>query len=315
MRQLDICILGGSGFVGSHIAVRLAASGHRVKVLCRRRERHRNLLVVPEIQLIEANIFDRIQLLRHFTSCDAVINLVGILNEKGHRGDGFYKLHVELAKLVLDACLSKEVPRLIHMSALNANASNGPSFYLRSKGEAEDAMLNANSDKIAITSFRPSVIFGPHDSFFNRFASLLRIAPLVFPLACPDARFAPVYVGDVTNRFISALSDPSCTGQAYELCGPHDYSLIELVRYTARLLGMSKPVIGLPDAISKLEAHIFEWLPGKPFSVDNYHSLKIDSICQQGQHEPTSIESIVPGYIKAGNYHHKYDDYRKTAGR
>jgi uncharacterized protein YbjT (DUF2867 family) len=244
-----------------------------------------------------------------------VINLVGILNEKGHRGDGFYKAHVELSKRVLDACLNTNVPRLLHMSALNADADTGPSFYLRSKGEAEKILFSCNSDKIAITSFHPSVIFGPEDSFFNRFAGLLRIAPLVFPLACPEARFAPVYVGDVASRFITALSDHSCHGQAYDLCGPHEYSLIELVRYTASLLGIKTSVIGLPNSISKLEAYIFEWLPGKPFSVDNYNSLKIDSICQSGSCEPTNIESIVPGYINTQIYHQKYDDYRKTARR
>jgi len=203
----------------------------------------------------------------------------------------------------------------LHMSALKADASNGPSFYLRSKGEAENTLFACSSEKIAITSFRPSVIFGPEDSFFNRFASLLRITPLLFPLACPEARFAPVYVGDVANRFISALTDRSSHGQAYELCGPREYSLIELVRYTARLLGLAKPVIGLPNSISKMEASIFEYLPGKPFSLDNYNSLKIDSVCRRGPRETTSIESIVPGYISARNDYHEYDHYRKTARR
>jgi uncharacterized protein YbjT (DUF2867 family) len=312
MQQLEICVLGGTGFVGSHIAFRLASMGYPVKILCRRRERHRHLLVVPGIELIEADIFDHHQLLEHFSDCHAVINLVGILNEKGHRGDGFHKMHVELAQQVLDACLNKKVSHLLHMSALNADATDGPSHYLRSKGEAENILFASNSDKIAITSFRPSVIFGPEDSFFNRFAGLLKLSPLFFPLACPDARFAPVYVGDVADRFVSALTDRSSHGKSYNLCGPHEYSLAELIRYTARLQGLRKPVIGLPNSISKLEASIFEWLPGKPFSVDNYNSLKIDSICQSGPRESTSIESIVPGYIGS---QHKYDHYRKIARR
>jgi NADH dehydrogenase len=312
MRKIDICILGGSGFVGSHIAIRLAERGYRIKILTRNHERHRSLLVTPGIKLVEANIFDQNQLLAHFNDCHAVINLVGILNEKGHRGDGFHKMHVELAQQVLDACLNKKVSRLLHMSALNADAADGPSFYLRSKGEAENILFASNPDKIAITSFRPSVIFGPDDSFFNRFANLLRLSPLFFPLACPDARFAPVYVGDVADRFVSALTDRSSHGKSYNLCGPHEYSLADLVRYTARLQGIRKPVIGLPSSISKLEASIFEWLPGKPFSVDNYNSLKIDSVCPSGPCEPTSVESIVPGYIGS---QHKYDDYRKIARR
>lgn len=307
-------MLGGTGFVGAHIAARLAAAGHSVKILTRRRERHRELLVVPGITLIEADIFDRGQLLKHFAHCQAVINLVGILNEKGHRGDGFHKVHVELSKLVLDACLNNRVKRLLHMSALNADASGAPSFYLRSKGEAENALLTYNSDRIAVTSFRPSVIFGENDSFFNRFAGLLKLTP-VFPLACPDARFAPVYVGDVASRFVSALDDPSTYGKRYDLCGPHEYSLAELVRYTARLLGRKRIILGLPDSLSKIQANIFEWLPGKPFSVDNYNSLKVDSICPQGEREPTSIESIVPGYIGTHGLNQIYDDYRKHARR
>ncbi len=213
MRKTEICILGGTGFVGSHIAIRLAKHGYRIKILTRHRERHRPLLVIPGIELIEANIFDQNQLLAQFSGCHAVINLVGILNEKGHRGDGFHKMHVELAQQVLDACLNRKVSRLLHMSALNADAENGPSFYLRSKGEAENLLFASDSDRIAVTSFRPSVIFGPDDSFFNRFAGLLKLSPLFFPLACPDARFAPVYVGDVADRFVSALTDRGSSGK------------------------------------------------------------------------------------------------------
>ena len=314
MQHIQICMLGGTGFVGSHIAARLAAAGHNVKILTRRREKHRELLVVPGITLIEADIFDRGQLLKHFAHCQAVINLVGILNEKGHRGDGFHHVHVELSKLVLDACLNNRVKRLLHMSALNADASGAPSFYLRSKGEAENAVLTYNSDRIAVTSFRPSVIFGENDSFFNRFAGLLKLTP-VLPLACPEARFAPVYVGDVAARFVSALDDPSTYGKRYDLCGPREYTLAELVRYTARLCGLKRMVIGLPDSLSKLQANIFEWLPGKPFSIDNYQSLKVDSICTQGEREPTSIESIVPGYLGTRRLNQNFDDYRKHARR
>lgn len=319
MQQLNICILGGTGFVGSYIAMRLAARGHQVKILCRRRERHRDLLVVPGIQLIETNIFDRIQLGRHFSHCDAVINLVGILNEKGHRGKGFYQVHVELSRLALEACLQQKVPRLLHMSALNADRDAAPSFYLRSKGEAEKLLFASDHNKIAVTCFRPSVIFGREDSFFNRFASLLKLTPLFFPLACPQARFAPVYVGDVADRFITALHDRNSHGQAYNLCGPEQYSLIELVRYTSRLLGLNKPVIGLPASIGRLEASVFEWLPGKPFSVDNYNSLKIDSICTSNEHELTRIETVVPSYIRPPDgalaTAQRYHNYRKTAGR
>ncbi len=315
MRQpLQICMLGGTGFVGRHIAARLVANGHSVKILTRQREQHRELLVLPNLQLIEADIFDRAQLHKHFSRCDAVINLVGILNEKGHRGTGFHHAHVELAKLIVDACLNTHVRRLLHMSALNADAVSGSSFYLRSKGEAENLLMTYHGELLAITCFRPSVIFGAQDSFFNRFASLLKLAP-VLPLACPQARFAPVYVGDVANRFISALDAAATYGQRYNLCGPHDYSLLDLVRYTRQLLGLKRCIIALPDSLSKLQAGIFEWLPGKPFSLDNYRSLQVDSVCAAAEREPISIEAVVPGYIGSRNTHCNFDQIRKTARR
>jgi NADH dehydrogenase len=315
MKHNSVCIFGGAGFVGSQLAYRLAASGRSVRVLTRNRERNKHLLVVPGISLVEADIFDRNQLKQHLKGVDAVINLVGILNEKQHNGEGFRKAHVELPKLIIDACLFNNVKRVLHMSALNADASTGRSHYLRSKSEGENALHAIASEKLQVTSFRPSVIFGPDDSFFNRFASLLKITPVAFPLACPHAKFAPVYVGDVANRFAQALDDDDSIHQRYDLCGPKEYSLTELVNYTASQLGIKRSIIGLPDTLSHLQAAIFEWFPGKPFSLDNYNSLQVDSTCARGFKEPTSIESIVPFYIGNKGTNKQYDAYRKTAHR
>ena len=135
------------------------------------------------------------------------------------------------------------------------------------------------------------------------------------PLACPNARFAPVYVGDVVNRFVEALDDKTTTNKRYNLCGPKEYSLVELVKYTTRLLEIKRAIIGLPDPVSRLQAAVLEWFPGKPFSLDNYNSLQVDSICQQNTSEPTSIESVVPCYIGNKQIHNTYDDYRKKARR
>jgi NADH dehydrogenase len=159
------------------------------------------------------------------------------------------------------------------------------------------------------------VIFGPGDSFFNRFAKLLKVTPFAFPLACANARFAPVYVGDVADRFLQALDDKSTFGRRFDLCGPEQYSLKQLVEYTARTLGLKRHVIALPDFISKMQAHTLEWFPGKPFSVDNYNSLKVDSVCQQGAHEPTSIDMIVPSYLGSNKRQTEYDALRKIARR
>ena len=138
---------------------------------------------------------------------------------------------------------------------------------------------------------------------------------MAFPLASAQTRFAPVYVGDVAKRFVKALDDKSTYGKHYDLCGPDDFSLKELVEYTARTLGLKKRVIRLPDFISKMQAYTLEWFPGKPFSVDNYKSLKLDSICQQGAREPTSMDMIVPSYIGNDNRQTEYDALRRIARR
>lgn len=315
MNIRTVCVLGGAGFVGRQIVARLEARGCRVKVITRRRARNRDLLVLPRLELIEGDVQQPETLARHFAGCDAVINLVGILNEKGHDGSGFRRVHVELPKTVLEACKSSGVKRLIHMSGLNADAASGTSHYLRSKGEAENH-LHTFAGQVKVTSFRPSVIFGPGDSFLNRFAGLLRLSPLVFPLTCPNARFQPVYVGDVADAFVDALDDKTTFGQRYDLCGPKVYTLKELVEYTAAAAGLKRWIIGLPDGISRLIAFSSEYLlPGKFFSLDNYDSMKRDSICTGGSSCPTALESIAPYFLGKAGRDSVYQSWRAKARR
>jgi len=299
MKQHHVCILGGSGFVGHHLAARLVEAGHRVRVLSRRREPHRDLLVLPTLELIECNVHDRETLQAAMAGCDVTINLVGILNEKGHNGRGFHHAHVALAEKVVAACRANGIQRLLHMSALGADAKGG-SFYQRTKGEAENLVHAA--DGLTVTSFRPSIIFGPDDAFFNRFAALLRTTPLLFPLACAGARFAPIYVGDVVECYARAIDDPATYGKRYELCGPRQYTLYQLVRYTARQLGLHRWIVELPDLASRLQARLLEFAPGKPFSRDNYASMQRDNVCEgefpaQFGIIPRSIENVVPTYL------------------
>lgn len=306
----SVCILGGTGFVGSALAGDLNTSGLEVKVLTRRRERNRHLLVLPKVQLIEADVHDPAMLAHHFRGCDAVINLVGILNERGHDGKGFEHAHVALARKVLQACQDAGVVRLLHMSALNADALHGPSHYQRTKGEAENYVHDFAGERLVVTSFRPSVIFGPDDSFINRFATLLKLSPGVFPLACPDARFAPVYVGDVSDAFVRTLKEKSSHRRRIDLCGPRDYTLKALVEYTAQVLGLKRRIIGLPDTLSHLQAQVLEYVPGKPFSLDNYRSLSVDSVCKGGERCPTSLESIAPYYLGKKGKGARYQKFR-----
>lgn len=253
---------------------------------------------------------------KYFAEQDVIINLVGILNESCHNGKGFQKAHVQLAQKVVTACEATGVSRLLHMSALNATPKKKISHYLLSKGQAED--LVHIIDTLQVTSFRPSVIFGPGDSFFNRFFSLLRLIPFAMPLACPNARFAPVYVGDVVEAFVYSLHNISTVGQRYDLCGPKVYTLKQLVQYAGSFLARQRKIVGLPAVLSKLQAYIMEYMPGKPFSYDNYQSLQVDSVCKEPFPEifgitPRSIEEIVPHYLARQEQRDQYDSFRRRA--
>jgi uncharacterized protein YbjT (DUF2867 family) len=321
MQFKTLTIVGGSGFVGSHLINRLTKENYRVRVLTRQRERHRHLLVIPTLELLEGDPHAPQVLTRHLAGSDAVINLVGILNERGDDGSGFQAAHVELPCKIVEACKTNGIGRLLHMSALNADAREGPSHYLKTKGEGENRVHEAAKEGLHVTSFRPSVIFGPGDGLFNRFALLLKIAPFFFPLACPRARFAPIYVGDVVEAFRRSLNDSATHGRRYDLCGPHEYTLIDLVEYTAKQLGLKRRIIPLNDKWSLTQAQLLERFPGKPFSLDNYRSLQVDSICK-GENglaalgiTPTSIEATVPGYLGKQSQRARYSLFRRLARR
>lgn len=311
-----ICILGGTGFIGGHLVYRLANAGYLLRVPTRHRERHRELLVQPQVRLVEADIQDPGQLNRLVEGSDCVINLVGILNETG--GATFARAHVELTGKLLEAMRRAGVARLLHMSALNADPAIEKGDYLRTKGEAEAMVMSAPG--IRATVFRPSVVFGPGDSFFNRFATLLRLTPGVFPLACAGTRFAPVFVGDVVAALQRALEDDATIGHRYDLCGPSVYTLGDLVRYTAGQIGCRRLIVGLPDFASRLQARMLGLVPGKPFSLDNYYSLQHDSVCADPGWpalgiEPRGIEHIVPTYLAAGDRNARYQALRRVARR
>ncbi len=302
MSTHKICLLGGTGFVGRRLAARLSESGHDVVILTRHRERRRELLVLPTVRLVQGDVHDSAFLRSQFEGRDVVINLVGILNEKGRDGRGFARTHTELPEKIVEACRQTGVTRLLHMSALQASPA-APSHYLRTKALGEEAVLRAGGPDFHVTSFRPSVIFGPGDGFLNRFAGLLRLTPGVFPLACPEARFQPVYVEDVVHAFVESLDNHHSFGNRYDLCGPKMYTLREIVEYVAKLIDKRVCIVGLNDALSFLQATVLEFAPGKPFSLDNYRSLQIDSVCDRGFPEvfgitPASLEQIAPGYLQ-----------------
>ncbi len=272
-----IALIGGSGFVGRHLTRHLHNRGYQCRVITRHPHRHAALRTVAEV--VGANPFARDELITALKGCNAAIHLTGILNSSGKR-NSFRRVHVELVENVVAACLDAKVTRLLHMSALNADQASGGSQYLRSKGEGENRAHTLGKPNIAVTSFRPSVIFGPDDSFLNRFAALLRI-PGPLPLACPDAKLSPVYIDDVVDAFANALEMRETFGRHYELCGPKVYTLEKLVRFIAERTGRRKIVIRLPDWASRLQASLLQYAPGKPFTPDNYLSLQTPNLCRQ----------------------------------
>lgn len=302
MQHESVLLIGGSGFIGSHLAARLAERGRIVIVPTRRYARARHLSVLPTVRVVEADIFDERNLDRLLPQVDAVINLVGVLHSRpGHPwGPAFEHAHVALPRLLVRACSRHQVTRVLHMSALGADA-DGPSMYQRSKAAGERILREALG--LQVTAFRPSVVFGPEDNFLNLFASLQALAP-VMPLGGAGAKFQPVYVGDVAQAFVDALDDPASIGQVYELVGPHVYTLRELVRLAGVYSGHARPVIPLPAALARLQATLLEYLPGGPLmSRDNLDSMKADNIAS-GRHplpphwKPTPLEAVAPDYLR-----------------
>jgi len=313
MADARIVVVGGTGFVGRHLVCRLAGAGYHAAVVTRRRDRARPLFLLPTVEVVEADAGDANALADIARGAAAVVNLTGILNEAG--GQTFAQAHVDVTRSVVAAALAAGVPRLLQMSALHADIA-GPSFYQRSKGEAE-ALVAASG--LAWTIFEPSVIFGPDDSFLNLFAKLLRTMP-VLALAAPQARFQPVYVGDVADCFVHALGDDATIGERYRLCGPDVYTLLELVRYVGETAETSRPILTLGPALSKLQAYALEHLPGKLMSRDNLASMQKDSVCDCAFPPvfgivPTALEAVAPSWLAPGAAKSHYDGYRAHSGR
>lgn len=308
----NVLVLGGSGFLGRHVAHQLAEHGLQVRVPTRNRERAKQLILLPTVDVVQADVLDPGTLDRLVGDADAVVNLIGILH-----GD-FQRAHVELPRQIVAACHRHGVQRLIHVSALQANPA-GPSEYLRSKGEGEQLVLAARSDRLQTTVLRPSVIFGREDRFLNLFALLARRLPMIV-LACPDARFQPVHVDDVAHALVTSLDEAHTFGQRYDLCGPHVYTLRQLVEYVVHAAGLRRPILGLGRSLSMLQAALLEHLPGKLMTRDNIRSMSVDNVCGCDfptvfGFAPAPLEAIAPLYIAGATSRARYRWFRFRARR
>ncbi|MBR7920367.1 complex I NDUFA9 subunit family protein [Burkholderia vietnamiensis] len=319
MERQTVALLGGTGFIGSRLVNALIEAGKHVRVATRRREHARHLQMLP-IEIVELDALDARTLTGFVAGAHAAVNLIGVLHggPGSPYGPGFERAHVAVPAALGAACAQAGVRRVLHMSALGAD-SNGPSMYQRSKGDGEAALraaaASAAAGPLALTIFRPSVVFGPGDAFLNTFANLQRTLP-VLPLAMPDARFQPVFVGDVVRAFVNTLDLAAAHGKTYELGGPTVYTLEQLVRYCGTLVGRHARIVRLPDALAQLQARVFECLPGEPvITRDNLASMSQPNVLSgplapELGLTPASLESIAPAYLGAAAQRSRFDWFR-----
>ncbi len=308
-----VLILGGSGFVGSHVCNKLAALPWRITLPTRHEAHARHLQHLPRVDMVQADVNDPAVLRRLVLGHDAVINLVAILH-----GDAraFERMHVVLVKHLTQACLDAGVHRLVHVSALGVDGQvpdKAPSLYLRSKSQGEAVLRQAATEGLQLTLLRPSVIFGAQDKFLNLFARLQKLFPVI-PLAGAQARFQPVWVEDVAHAIVHCLETPHTAGQTYELCGPQVFTLKALVELAGALCGVrhgrGRPILALPEALGRLQARLMAWLPGPPLmSLDNLDSMRVDNVAsgklpglQALGITPTSLGAIGPTYLGSPEY-------------
>jgi NADH dehydrogenase len=255
---------------------------------------------------MQADIHDDATLERLVAGCDIVMNFVGILHSREGQpfGADFDRAHVQLPRRIAQACRTHQVKRFIHLSALGADLQ-GPSGYLRSKAAGEQAIRNIYAAQGVgdFTIFRPSVVFGPEDKFMNMFAQLARFL-FVLPIAGASAKMQPVYVGDVASAVMNVLNLPAAAHQTYDLAGPRTYTLGELVKLAALWSGHPRVVVDLPMALGRLQARVFECMPGDPLlSRDNLLSLSVDNVSTEPMSADlnlvvTPLESVAPIYLK-----------------
>jgi NADH dehydrogenase len=309
-----VLVRGGSGFIGRHVVARLVELGHRVTVLTRRRAAARHLILLPTVDVVEGDPYDRGTLMRLAVPVNAAINLVGVLNPRNSAL--FERAHVELPRLLCEVCRDTGTKRIVHISANGADAAGGPSRYLRTKGEGEAVVMQSGLDW---TILRPSVVFGRDDHLTNLFARLSRAFP-VLPLGAADARFQPVFVRDVAHCVAYALGDDLTIGQRYQLCGPQVYTLRDLVRTIGDISGNRRPVLALGPTSARLQALLLELAPGRMLTRDNLLSMSRDNVCD-GPFPPifgitpTALEAVAGSWLAPTAIRSPYESYREQSGR
>lgn len=309
-----VTVFGGSGFIGRHVVLRLARAGARVRVAVRRPNEAlflKPMGAVGQIQLMQANVRHAPSVAAAVAGADAVVNLVGILHEAGPQK--FSTVQSEGAENIARAAAAAGVKTLIHVSAIGADARS-PSKYARSKATGEAAVRQAFPQAVIL---RPSIVFGPDDNFFNRFASMIKLVPAV-PLIGGDTRFQPVYVADVADAIMAALTDPAAAGETFELGGPKTYTFRELLTYIMDQIEVRRPLLPLPFGFAKFVALFSQILPNPPLTVDQVKLLAVDNVVSGNAKTladlkltPTPVQAIVPQYLRR---YHRLGEFSSPVG-
>lgn len=297
-RRAVATVFGGSGFIGRYVVKRLARQGWLVRVAVRDPEAAlflKPMGTVGQVVPIYASVTDDVSTASAVAGADLVINLVGILAEAG--GAGFQSVHAEGAGRVARLAAQAGVPRFVHMSAIGADPSS-PSRYGSTKGLGEQAVREAFP---TATIIRPSVVFGPEDHFFNRFASIGRLAPFM-PVIAGATKLQPVYVGDVADAIMAAINR---TGETFELGGPRVWSMRDIMAYVLEQIGRDKRMVTVPMCVARLQAMVLELVPGQPLTRDQLLMLQRDNVVTAGMPGlvelgivPTPVELVVPSYLR-----------------
>ncbi|TQV83217.1 complex I NDUFA9 subunit family protein [Denitrobaculum tricleocarpae] len=302
MPRQKVTIFGGSGFLGRHLVTRLARTGWSILLAERHPSRAHFLQPlgdVGQIAAVAARVQDEARVAEVVAGADAVVNLTGILYESGNqRFDG---VHTTGAANIARAAAGAQVKRLVQVSAIGADPDS-EADYARSKGKGEEAVRQAFPDA---TILRPSIVIGPEDGFFNRFADMTRISPFLPLVGGGKTRFQPVYVGDVAQAIQMGLEQNGLVGQTYELGGPGVYSFKALLQMLLKEIGRRRLLLPLPFAIASLQATFLELLPVPPLTRDQVRMLRSDNIVSEGAKgfaelgiTPKSVETIIPTYLE-----------------
>ncbi|ATX80853.1 NADH dehydrogenase [Mariprofundus aestuarium] len=292
-----VCIIGGSGFVGRAIAQQAVEAGHQVTVACRHPVKARGQLV-DGVRLVRADVTDGYGLDDAVAGSDVVINLVGLLFEKGRQN--FEAAHVIGTRHVIKACKDSGVKQLLHMSALGAGEVEA-SKYSQTKARAEHLVCDSG---LNFTIFRPSIIYGAGDAFFNKFKAMSQSMP-VLPVISGDTRFQPVWVQDVARAFVASIGNRHVAGATFELGGPKSYSFRELLELLVKEMGIKRTLIPVPGVAAFLMAAFTSVLPTPLITRDQLMLLGRDNVVDGEPFPaifgtPAAVEDVLPTYI-SGN--------------